>query len=228
MTEEIIESSKAIQEVAKTTGIAVTSLKELCAFIAKYTAGSLQQACGIFEDKLKYARWENELKLMLKAGQFLKEQGFDAPNKAIPLKLAVPLLQAASLEDDDYLQDLWAKLLVNSATENSNIDLKSMYIDILEKLTPLDAKILEKIYSLPYEECLHETLLTSRLPDYIEIARKKDERKIEPSEDVKLSLMNLERLNCIFVGKSIGGGQLFYIIHQTLLGKKFVEACTIT
>ena len=46
---------------------------------------------------------------MQRAEQLLLEAGLSNPTRAIALKLAVPLLEAASLEDDDYLQDLWAR-----------------------------------------------------------------------------------------------------------------------
>ena len=229
MNEEITETSKAIQEVAKTSGKAIDGIREFCGFIAKYTAGSIQEACGIFEDKLKYARWKNQARLMLKAKKFLKEQGLDAPDKSIPFKLAVPLLQAASLEDDDYLQDMWAKLLVNSATKNSNVDLQRMYIDILERLSPFDAKILEKIYSIPYEEAMHKLIIVSWLPERIELDQKKERpsKYPQPSEEMKLSLLNLDRLNCLAICISMGGGQIFQAVNQTLLGKNFIAACTI-
>ena len=228
MNEEISESAKAIKEVAKTSGKALDVGEKFCGFISKHIDGSLQQACGIFEDKLKYMRWENQMKLMLKYQEFLKLHGFEkTPIKPLPLKLAIPLLQAASLEDDDYLQDLWAKLLVNSVAENSGFDLKRMYIDILEKLTSFDVRILERIYSIPFQEALHFGVLTGYLPEDTEVCGRNKEAKKEPSEEVKLSLLNLARLDCIFISRSWGGSQILTRVTHTLLGQKFIEACTL-
>ena len=111
----ISETAKAVQEVAKTTGKAIDAGEKFGGFISRYIAGSIEQGTGIFEDKLKYMRWERQVRLMQRAEQLLKETGLSQPTRAIPLKLAIPLLEAASLEDDDYLQDLWARLLVNAA-----------------------------------------------------------------------------------------------------------------
>ena len=61
---------------------------------------------------------------MQRADAMLESIGLNGPNRAIPLKIAIPLFQAASLEDDDYLQDLWAKLLVNGGNAESGIDIK--------------------------------------------------------------------------------------------------------
>src|SRR5712692_8992554 len=121
MTDELKESAKAVQEVAKTAGKAIDLSEKFGVFITRYVGASLTAAFGIFEDKLKYMRWERQVRLMQRANDFLSNEGFDQPTRVIPLKFAVPLLEAASLEDDDYLQDLWAKLLVNSAIETSGV-----------------------------------------------------------------------------------------------------------
>jgi hypothetical protein len=115
MNDEFDESLKTIQEVSKTTAVAIEKAGDFGGFIAECIGGTIQEGCGIIEDKLRYMRWEREVILMQKAQKFLNEKGLTNFDKPIPLKFAVPLLYAALLEDDAYLQDLWAKLLVNSA-----------------------------------------------------------------------------------------------------------------
>ena len=119
----ITETAKATQEVAKTTEKALDLAQRFGSFIAQYVAGPLEQGVGIFEDRLRYMRWERQIRLMDRANNFIKCLGIQAPTKPIPLKLAIPLFQAASLEDDDSLQDRWAKLLVNSSVLEREIDL---------------------------------------------------------------------------------------------------------
>lgn len=219
--------AKAVEETAKATGKAIDLTTKFGSFISKYISGSVEQGIGIFEDKLKYIRWERQMRLMQKANEFAKSIGLDEPNRAIKLKLAIPLLQAATLEDDDYLQDLWAKLLVNSSNKNSNVELSRTYIDILERLNPLEAKILEKIYSLPFEDTQHKAIVTQYLPERAMIAEEnRSEYKIE-NEQVILALVNLARVGCISPTHTLGGGELFSTVNPTILGKYFVEACTL-
>lgn len=227
MNEEVVEGSKAIQETAKATGKAIDVGNKFGQFIGKFISGSLEQSAGMIEDKLKYIRWENRINFMIKGEKFLKLKGLDVPNKTIPIKLAAPLFQAASFEDDDYLQDMWAKLLVNSTTEASNFELKRMYIDIMEQLSTFDAIILEKIYTISYEKALHKHIITTQLPEVVELPEKQPSNYPDPTNDVKLALLNLDRLNCIAISVSIGGSQIFGMVNQTLLGKKFIDACTI-
>jgi hypothetical protein len=187
-------------------------------FISRFVAGPLEQGMGIFEDKLKYMRWERQLRLMKQTDQLLQEIGLTQPTRHIPLKLAIPLFEASSLEDDDYLQDLWARLLVNAANGGSRVTLRRAYIAILEQLTPLEAAILQKMYALPYEESRHNGIEVGRLP--IEVAVGKDNGKEdelrEPPENIRLALANLGRVGCIVIQKSWGGGELLsYSIKST-------------
>lgn len=227
-TEAVKEAAKATQEVAKTTGKAIDASREFGGFISRYISGSLEQGMGIFEDKLKYMRWERQMRLMQRASDYMASLGVGAPSRPIPLKFAVPLLEAASLEDDDYLQDLWAKLLVNSSIEGSPIDLNRSYIDILERLSHLEAKILSVIYALPEEEVRNKSILTGNLPESAEIEDEENiGETIQPSEEVLFALANLERLGCISLPTTWGGGQIFSTIYPAVLGRKLVEACTL-
>jgi hypothetical protein len=227
--DSVSETAKAAQEIAKTTGKAIDAGQRFGTFISKYVAGSIEEGMGIVEDKLKYMRWERQLRLMQRADQLLIEAGLTHPTRAVQLKLAVPLLAAASLEEDDLLQDLWARLLVNAANAQSHITLHRAYISVLEQLTPLEAFILQKIYSLPYEQTRHAGIEVGRLPGEVTVGNEggSNAELIEPDEEIKLALANLARLGCIIIGKSWDGGELFDSVNPTLLGKSFVEACTL-
>jgi len=226
---EVEETAKAAQEVAKTAGKLVEAGEKFGAFISKYIHGSLEQGIGIFEDKLKYMRWERQLRLMQRATELAKNLGLAVPSRAVPMKLAIPLLQAASLEDDDFLQDMWARLLVNASDAQSGIELKRTYIDILERLMPLEAQILEKIYQLPFEQIQHKGVRTDGLPSVATPGQEKgnEDDWQEPSADVKLALISLAHVGCVSPTRSWGGGEFFFKVSPTLLGKHFVEACTL-
>ncbi len=226
-TEAIKETAKATQEVAKTACKAIDASQQFGGFISRYVSGPLEQGVGIFEDKLKYMRWERQMRLMQRASEYMKSIGIDAPTKPIPLKLAIPLLEAASLEDDDYLQDMWAKLLVNSSITSSSVDLNRSYIDILERLSHLEAKILSVIYSLPEDEIKKKSILTAELPDAVEFEDENDKTEpLQPSKEVTLALANLSRLGCISLPTAWGGGEVFSVIYPAVMGRSLVEACT--
>lgn len=228
------ETAKAAQELSKATGKAIDAGVKFGQFISRFTFGPLEQASGIFEDKLKYLRWERQVRLMRRAEELMREFGLEAPTRAVPLKFAIPLLQGASLEDDDEIQDMWARLLINAANATSAVSTKRVFIEILENIGPLEAKILQTLYSLPFEKMLHKSVITIGMPDSVTILDPDEESPMDaalqpdqPTPEVELALANLARLGCLSPSKTWDGGESFRIVNPSLLGKSFVDACTL-
>ena len=73
----------------------------------------------------------------------LDERGL--PAQPVAPKLLVPILENASLEDDDYLQDLWAALLANAATRQGREILPSAP-ELLKQLNPWEVLLLERCF----------------------------------------------------------------------------------
>ena len=166
------EEAKAIQEIAKSTGKAIDGVTKAGKFISQYLNGSLIEAFGIFQDKLKYIRWERQVRLWDRATEFLHQRGLEKPNQPVPMSIAIPILQYGSMEEDNSLQDLWAALLANAADAGSGITVEPAFIGILQNLSARDAIVLDKLYFVPEEDkdmalYMHELLA--------EVSRRKPE-----------------------------------------------------
>lgn len=225
------EESRAIQEMAKTAGKSIEAVQNLGGFIAKYIGGPIEQAIGIWHDKLKYRRWENQVILRQKATMFLQARGLDEPTRSLDLALAIPLLEEASLADSDVLQDRWATLLANAA-DASRPEVRRAYVSILAELTAFDAMILEKIYDadstyVPTESRPHASICTVELPARIAVAGEiKTDTKVQKIRtDVEVALVNLARLGLIDSDAAFGGLSTMYWVAMTELGRQFVVAC---
>ena len=224
---DIAEIAKAGQEVAKTTSKAIDAGSDMGGFISRYISGPLEQVTGMVEDHLRYVRWERRQRLITRAEEFRKQQGLPPPDKPIPLKNAVPLFFHATLEEDNDLQDVWARLLINGTNKSTGITIERSFIEILAQISFLEARILQAIYELPFEKTQHDGVVTESLPEYAVVAEDKPANKNkEPTDDVKLALANLARLGCIKLQSSWGGGEIFSEINPTLLGKELIAACT--
>ena len=217
------DESKAVGEVAKTSGKAIDAGRELGSFISKYVGGPLDEAMGIVEDKLKYLRWERQIRLMERANDFLAERGLKQPSRNVPMQIAIPIMQGGSLEEDDALQDRWAALLVNAADESSDSEVRRAFISILEDLSPLDAIVLEKIYDFSAVSQEKNEVWTTSLPDYA-LGTRPDAEDLRPSSSVELSLGNLARLGLITSAMSWGGMAILSCVHRTVLGQEFLRA----
>jgi Abortive infection alpha len=220
------EPAKAAQEIAKATGQVVDAGREVGSFIARFIAGPLEQGMGIFEDKLRYMRWERQLRLMTQANEKMRSLGLNGPDRGIPMKLAVPLFQAAAMEEDNYLQDRWVNLLVNGANSHSGIDIQRSFIEILEQITSLEAQILDVIYQLP-DDSGHMGVITDSLPNAAHIGVDESATSEAPSSKIQLALGNLARLGCLRIRSSWGGGEIFQRVNMTVLGREFVTACRL-
>jgi len=84
---------------------------------------------------------------MMRAEEFLKQKGLARPTRILPLNLGVSLLTAGSMEEDNDLQDRWATLLANAA-DAAFPPVPRAYVSILEDLSPFDAQILDRLYSI--------------------------------------------------------------------------------
>lgn len=220
-------SEESYKETIETIGKGIDFAQKTGRFIAPLIKGTLEQGIGIFQDKLSYIRWERLNRFIEKSNDKMMQLGIDEIQTPVPLKFMIPLLQGATLEEDDDLQDIWVNLLVNSIC-NEGIELKRVYIDILERLSPLEAKILNAVYCIPFEANRNNTLLTYKLPDEVEIEKPGNmpNPKLE-NADVELALANLARIGCIVMNRTAGGGEFFSSINMTLLGTKFYEVCNL-
>ncbi|HEY4082138.1 MAG TPA: Abi-alpha family protein [Burkholderiaceae bacterium] len=221
------ESAKAVQELAKAGTQALQTTEKLGGFVSRFVAGPLQQITGIVEDRLRYTRWELQLRLMDRADTLLKLRGLDVATRNVPLKLALPLLEAASIEDDESLQDRFAMLLVNAADAGSEVEVRRAYISILEQLTPLDALLVDLLYGLPFDQARHHGICTTNLPHSARVVPEGEFDHAEPSDEVVLSLSNLVRLGCLKAAMTFGGGEMFGRVNPTILGREFAAACRL-
>ncbi|MCY4614273.1 MAG: Abi-alpha family protein [Nitrospira sp.] len=241
---EALNTAKAI---AKAAGQGLEIVKNSGAFVSRFIGGSLEQAFGIIEDKLKYTRWERQVRLVDRASHFMDKRGSRLRRRAVPRNVAIPIFEAASLEEDDDLQDLWARLLVNAADAESGVEVKRGFVSILQDLGHMEVRLLQKIHDAPPKESGVPTMgspgpldvdgrliappkkggvATKGLPnEYLEPGEEKEDPGL-PSEPVQIGLWNLMRLGCI---ESAGTWDSLVGIRRvniTALGKALVHACS--
>ena len=73
-----------------------------------------------------------------------------------PLKFSIPFIKQAACEHEEDMYDVWAKLLVEAATEYNPILLQ--YVDILSKIGSNEAKLLKEIYQKQLKSSIHTKL----------------------------------------------------------------------
>ena len=199
-------------------------VREVGGFIARVIDGPLEQGMGIFEDHLKYYRWERQLRLMEKANLLLCDRGLKNPSRALPIKVALPLFESASIEDDEDIHDMWARLLVNAIDAGSEVNVKKSLVSILSEFEPLDAKIFHEIYSIADPGDRDLAIWTMNLPEKADLEKPCNE-SCEPIWDVEVSLGNLSRNACIESAMAFGGIAKLAAVHTTRIGWELYMSC---
>jgi hypothetical protein len=196
----------------------------------------------MLEDHLKVVRFERRVRLWDRVRNILTEKGMDAPTRKIPLKIALPLLENATLEEDDDLQEVWARLLVNSGDANSGIQSLTAFGSVLAEMSAPDVQNLAHIELATKlnAESGSIGMWTYELPERaIPFANgAPDRHERNPSPEVEISLSNLDRLGCIISldqppqnpGRTPRGtdepGWGYRWVDLTPFGRALIEACT--
>jgi hypothetical protein len=146
MSSEIEESAKAIQEVAKATRTGIEATKQLGGFVSRIINEPVEAVVGILSDRLQFIRAERQLRLAERWREILKERRIEGSLRIVPPKFALPIIENASLEEDDELQDLWANLLASAVDLNFKGEMRSAFIEIIKQLEVVDVHILNAIF----------------------------------------------------------------------------------
>jgi len=114
------EDSKKHLNVNITSTMAEKAIDLAKDFLDKLIMPSAEEAGLLLKGTVTYWRLKNQVATLNKAKKLCEEQGIKP--KTINLKLLVPLLDGAALEEDDYMQDKWAQLLANLVDSKQNIE----------------------------------------------------------------------------------------------------------
>jgi hypothetical protein len=165
---------------------------------------------------------------MDRANAVLEARGMTAATRPVPLNIAVPILQAGSLEETNELQDIWVNMLVNAADESVDVQFRRAFISIAEDLTFLDKQVLESIYSAFKSDDKAVAISVHGLPGQLLILGSPVDREMESRPidlQVEVSLCNLARLGMVEFGQQIGDDfDQYRCIHRTSLGIEFMKA----
>ena len=127
-----------------TTVLASAGGDAAVSFVKKILGPAGDELSGMVADYIRIHRLGNQIRMFRRSERMLTEAGFK-PNP-VALKVLWPLMEGASLEEEEALATKWASLLANAATPQGNSLVEPSFADVLRQLTPLQAQILDKIY----------------------------------------------------------------------------------
>ncbi|MEQ5787705.1 hypothetical protein J3454_07365 [Erythrobacter sp. NFXS35] len=95
---------------------------------------------AVIGDRIAAYRLKNAAKLQLKAQKHFDQLGLSPDKDRVPERFAITWFEEATKQDEDEIQDLFARLLANAATGDEDA-LDRRNLEIVSKLTPNDAAL---------------------------------------------------------------------------------------
>lgn len=90
---------------------AIEAAEKVGQFLSNVFGEPIKTSVGMLQDKLGVIRWERQLRLADRVKEILDQRRKGGNHVSVPPRIALPVIEAASIESDDFLQDLWANLL---------------------------------------------------------------------------------------------------------------------
>jgi hypothetical protein len=120
-------------------------------FLDKLIMPSVEETGLLIKEKVTYWRFKNQVRILNKSQEYCIKNNIKP--KAISLKLLCPLLENASLEEDDYLQEKWAILLGNMVDSEQNVE-NHVFPFLLGQMSKNELLNLEKTHFINQERSL--------------------------------------------------------------------------
>jgi hypothetical protein len=152
-TKAIEETAKAAQELAKTSSKAIDATRDVGGWLNRIFGEAIEHTVGRFwTDRVMASRVEAaiydyaRLKTLLQNTEKKLHKRAINVTRVVPPKIALPLLEQATMEHEDDLHDLWENLLT-SALDPSADEIKRTYVSVLGEMSAKDAHALRRLYA---------------------------------------------------------------------------------
>lgn len=117
------------------------SIDGVSAFLKTVFEPGLQELGFMMKDKLRAWRLKNVLQVIEKSKGMLGFDGVDLQIQA-NAHVGLSIIEECSKIDDEELQTLWAGLFASSCTKEGKDDSNIIFVDILKRLSSVEARIL--------------------------------------------------------------------------------------
>ncbi|MGB0906571.1 MAG: hypothetical protein ACPGVT_03675 [Maricaulaceae bacterium] len=139
------EEAKAKQEIAKTTGKGIDLAEKAGGFFSRVFGLPIEDTVGaLWGDKIRTFRIKNAIDLANSVQEKMDQNDITDVRVVAP-KIAIPLIESASLEDDPIIIEMWENLLL-SAVNSAEEEIDKNYVKTLDLFTGSTALFLSYLY----------------------------------------------------------------------------------
>lgn len=144
--EVVTEVAKAEQETQKTYQSAIDLVRRIGAYLGGVFGPASHELSLLFGDQMRYWRFKNATNILEKAQAIVERRGLKPEQvDALGFGEGLLLLEASSLEEDDTVQEMWARLMANAVDPSSGTRAEKVYVDLLKSISGREAAFLDLI-----------------------------------------------------------------------------------
>ncbi|RVO10998.1 Abi-alpha family protein [Sinorhizobium meliloti] len=223
----IEEVGKAVQSVAKTASDYKDLVGDAGGFLGKIFGPAATEAGMWVRDYLHGRRIELAIRQRDRVEKLLEERGITSI-RPLPLAEGIPLIDAATMEEDPGLAEMFSNLIASFVDANRDDYLPRTFIDTLRQMSPFEAVLLRKMVDAPASALSEANMMhTAPLPHgYLDAPTAQDEDIPGPSRSIVLALASLQKLGCVEGGMTWGGFTTFHQARVTEYGHALIDACS--
>ena len=190
-------------------------------FIAPFSDPVLKELGNMLLEKIRFIDFKRSIKVLEEAKRLLDKRGIKPT--PVALKILVPILESAGLEDNDDLINMWSGLLASAASSG---EVLPSFVRILGDLSAEEARILDYIHT-------HKQEVQYTGGNFGVEKQELEKTTGLNSEEYGVLILNLRRLELVFEVTTDG---MFWQsghghwgaeghIGLTALGESLINAC---
>ena len=136
---EIIKAAPQLIKAAAPVAAAIP----FTGIVKRMLGPAADELAEMWRDQIRLYRYSRQIKCVEKAEKMAEEAGFTP--SAVPPKILFPLLEGASLEDNEDMHTMWAALLANASSKMRDI-VRPSFISLLKNMAPDEAVLLQELF----------------------------------------------------------------------------------
>lgn len=139
---EIVNTGLTAIKLGAAAGVSIP----FTALARRMLGPAADEVAEMMRDSIRVYRYQRQLRLLQKAEAMASKAGFTP--QTVSLKLLFPLLEGASLEENEDLHTMWAALMANASHPSSISLVLPSFTEVLRVLTADEARLLDAAYKL--------------------------------------------------------------------------------
>ena len=205
------------KEAGKGAGQAIiNTAQDACDGLGHILGPAANNLRAILDDTTRYWQIKNAVKIQDKVQRICQERGL-TPEQLGSLSVgdSIRTIDAASYEEEDDVQELWARLIANAISPGGKETVKKVYVDILRSVSSPEAALLELLWTCETKASFRNAQEISAFNKGMNALAETKWRKF-PADVQAVAIQNLTRIRCItFRPRQIKADGMFALIPDS-------------